>query len=265
MKIEKLNGKRVLVFSRIKSRHFISTSDFGDVKQALTREHSRLHEHLADRFGHDRIFFIQAQHGHLVEVMPYNLDDKSRRIFGDGAMYVFYKPEARPLSRRTKTFLPPIIACTTGDCPHLLIEAEKHYCRLVGLVHSGWKGSVANIVGQTIKKIKELGFSPAILTVGLWAGICGNCYEVNKPVRDALFAYPHAFRRGRDDGHWQLSLAAVIREQLRAAGVSEAQITESRFCSHCYKDEKGEPLFYSYRRLYQEKNEMRRNGLFIMA
>ncbi|HWV84281.1 MAG TPA: polyphenol oxidase family protein [Capillimicrobium sp.] len=113
-----------------------------------------------------------------------------------------------------------------ADCLPVAIAAPGG----VAMVHAGWRGLAAGILGRGVA---ALGDGPKAAAIGPGIGVC--CYEVGDEVRAAFSEHPGA-RRGR---HLDLKLAA--RRQLRAAGVEE--IADCDLCTACDPER-----FFSHRR-----------------
>jgi polyphenol oxidase len=103
----------------------------------------------------------------------------------------------------------------------------------VGMVHSGWRGTLAGITG---KAVRELGGAEGI-SACIGPGIRGCCYEVSEELAERF-----AGRFGEEvvSGR-RLSLPAAIRVDLERAGVGE--VHDLGLCSGCRPD-----LFYSHRK-----------------
>ena len=101
---------------------------------------------------------------------------------------------------------------TYADCyPIVLWDPEK---RVVGLVHSGWRGTLAGVATAAIGYMKEE-YGCRHIRAGIGPGICGRCYEVGEEVAgkfDARLVNP------APGGKWLLDLAAANRSQLESAG-----------------------------------------------
>lgn len=242
-------GKKIAVFTNhIQSPHFISTNDIGDVKNMLFKnETGELNTLFKDIFGTDILKTIDSQHGDGIVIVNGETPSvvKADSIF-----------EICPNNETGKN----ILALTTGDCPHILVEGSNKHFKIAGGAHSGWKGTALNIVGKSIAKIAEMGFPKKMLKVAVWPGICPNCYEVGHDVKKELRNYRGHIKQIRK-GKWSLDLAGIIKEQLLEAGISDNNIATASFCPHCYRDEEKKPLFYSYR----NGDKVARNGLFIMV
>ena len=136
----------------------------------------------------------------------------------------------------------PGVALTinTADCvPVLLADADR---RIIGAVHSGWRGTDACIVGRAVERMMELGADAGNIIAWIGPCICGDCYEVGEEVAARFERYPGAVIRGAGKPH--LSLPTVIASQLERAGVPSVNIHFSGFCSYSLTDR-----FFSARRL----------------
>jgi YfiH family protein len=123
-----------------------------------------------------------------------------------------------------------ILAVSVADCVPIFIA---HQSGLVGLLHSGWRGTVARIVDSGINAYGRLGIPPDELKIHLGPSICGRCYEVSADVREQLTGQP-ATRSGNVD------LRSLIAEHARELGVSD--ISVSAECTRCDNDR-----FFSHR------------------
>jgi YfiH family protein len=111
-----------------------------------------------------------------------------------------------------------------------------------GLVHAGWRGSVAHIVDKGIALMKaQFGSRPENLTAAIGPSIGACCYEVDRRVLEQAAGMEACFRPTWKD-HYQLDLWEMNRRELLAAGVPEKQILVARVCTACHHD-----LYFSYR------------------
>jgi YfiH family protein len=128
-----------------------------------------------------------------------------------------------------------------ADCvPILLYDAVVP---AVGLVHSGWQGTAANIAGQAVRvMVRQLGSRPADIWAGLGPAIGPCCYEVDAELaRRVAAACPGAASITRSVGpRLLLDLPGAVRAQLQAAGVRDVE--DSGVCTSCRVDE-----FFSHR------------------
>ena len=102
----------------------------------------------------------------------------------------------------------------------------------VGMLHAGWRGLAAGIVGEGVR---AFGAEPPLAAaIGPGAGPC--CYEAGQEVHAAFAHLGASVRRGS-----HADLKAIAAEQLREAGV---EVHDTGLCTIC-----GDPeLFFSHRR-----------------
>jgi hypothetical protein len=122
-----------------------------------------------------------------------------------------------------------LLTITVADCiPVYLAVPHKG---AIGLVHAGWRGTAAGVLGRCVELLKGRGFAKASdIVMHCGVGICGECYEVGSEV---------AVRFGLS-GSVQLDLRAVLAQQARDLGVQEVSI--SPWCSA-----EGRDRFFSHR------------------
>jgi hypothetical protein len=122
-----------------------------------------------------------------------------------------------------------LLTVTVADCiPVYLTVPHKG---AIALVHAGWRGTAAGVLGRCVELLKWRGFAKASdIVMHCGVGICGNCYEVGSEV---------AVRFGLS-GSVQLDLRAVLAQQARELGIEEVSV--SPWCSA-----EGRDRFFSHR------------------
>ena len=139
---------------------------------------------------------------------------------------------------------PNVVLCTQyADCvPLFFLDPVK---RVVGVSHSGWKGTVARIGAVTVERMcRDYGCRREDILAGIGPSIGPCCFEVDAPVYDA-FAPMDLFDDGcfRARGEkFDLNLWEINRRILKAAGLSDEQITVTDLCTRCHND-----VFWSHR------------------
>ncbi len=128
-----------------------------------------------------------------------------------------------------------------ADCvPIFVTDVEA---RVVGLLHAGWRGTVAEIQRLAVESLTEAGIPARDVLIGIGPAIGPCCYEVDEPVRAAIVHTVDASPLSpKDESHWWLDLHRANRILLERAGVLAEHIVEAPFCTGCRRD-----LFYSYR------------------
>jgi len=132
------------------------------------------------------------------------------------------------VTREAEMFL----AVTVADCfPVYFYDPVRG---AVGIAHAGWRGVVRGVVPETVRALSGIGCRPKNLRVVIGPGIRACHFVVGADVRPAFLRWEGAVReRRREDGRrWSVNLSAIIRAQLRAAGVPTRNIAEVRMCTY---------------------------------
>lgn len=124
-----------------------------------------------------------------------------------------------------------------ADCQSILLcDPGK---RVIANVHSGWRGSIGDIAGKTVRIMKEtFGCRGEDILAGI-APSLGPCCAEFIHYRSEI---PEAFWEYRvDDTHFDFW--RMTENQLQAEGLLAAHIETSGLCTRCRTD-----MFFSYRR-----------------
>lgn len=115
-----------------------------------------------------------------------------------------------------------LLAVSVADCvPVSIIDPER---QRIALLHGGWRGTAAGIVGRGVDRLGE--GSASRLHVHLGPAICGACYEVGPEVHEALGLAAPARNTPVD-------VRAVQAREAVDRGVPVAQVTVSEHCTRC--------------------------------
>ena len=136
------------------------------------------------------------------------------------------------------TNVPGLILVTYyADCVPLFFADPVH--RAVGLSHSGWRGTVSDIAGETVKIMRETyGTNPADLLGAIGPSICQDCYEVSEDVilefqkRYEPSLYPLLYTE-KPNGKYQLNLWEACRQNMLCAGLLPGHIQVTDLCTGC--------------------------------
>lgn len=108
----------------------------------------------------------------------------------------------------------------------------------LGLAHVGWRGSVAGILGATVRAMAEnFGSEPARLRAAISPAL-GECCAEFINYRRELPAWMHAFQVRPD----HFDFPAISVHQLSEAGLNPERICRANLCTRCRPD------YFSYRR-----------------
>lgn len=130
-----------------------------------------------------------------------------------------------------------LLMIQVADCqPIILIDPKKH---VLGMAHSGWKGSVQNILGKTVKKMVEaFGADPGHICAAIGPSLGPCCSYFTDPENELpARLHPYITTDKRVD-FWKVS-----HDQLTHEGVTLDHIVNAQICTFDHTDE-----FYSYRR-----------------
>lgn len=113
------------------------------------------------------------------------------------------------------------------------IGNKEKFPSVISLVHSGWRGSLKNIAGKTVRTMVEaFGVDPASIEVGVGPSIGPCCAEFTDAKRDfPEWALRYQVERSKRFDFWQMT-----RDQLRAEGVHDKAMEFCGICTVCHKD-----------------------------
>ena len=179
---------------------------------------------LKELFNFDEIIYLNQVHG--TKVYDYTALRDINNAEGDG------------LVTKVKNCA---IGVFTADCvPIIAIDEVKG---IICALHSGWKGTINNIVNEGIRVMKEnYGSNPADIKViiGPHNKVC--CYQVSEELINTFKEHSlfknHKINEGRN-----LNLQRCVELELIEAGVLNKNITSLNLCTYCSKDVE----LYSYR------------------
>lgn len=130
------------------------------------------------------------------------------------------------------TSLPGVaLVVHTADCvPVFLADAEAG---VVGIAHSGWKGTLGRIAALTVEAMAREGASPKSIRAAIGPSICCESYEVGPELavkfHDAGLGAFVASEYTRP----HIDLAAAVAFTLIGAGLSRENILLSGECTLC--------------------------------
>lgn len=131
-----------------------------------------------------------------------------------------------------------LLSVIAADCALVLLADPE--AGVVGACHSGWRGTVAGVVGQTVEAMRGLGARPARLLAYVGPCISTEAFEVGEEV--AAQFDPSAVARRPEWPRPHIDLRAELARQLDALGVRPERREMSTACTVGDADR-----FYSYR------------------
>ena len=195
-----------------------------DDRDAVTENRRRM----ADLLAAEHLMVPFQVHSNLVTVID--------RPWADGE-----RPQVDGIVTRTPGLA---IGVTGADCGMVLFADAQ--AGVVGACHSGWKGALDDVPGETVKAMVGLGARQDRIVAVLGPTIAQASYEVGPEFlarfleRDGKL--DRFFKPGVTPGHSQFDLPGLIGHRCRDAGVGLFE--DMRL--NTYADE---ARFYSYRRM----------------
>ncbi|MDY6824786.1 MAG: peptidoglycan editing factor PgeF [Thermodesulfobacteriota bacterium] len=201
----------------------------GDARENVVRNRAVV----TDCLGIHNTVFVKQVHGTTVLPVTGSTNIRAAETVEADAM-VTDRPDA-------------LLCIKLADCQAVLLYDPIR--RVIANIHSGWRGSIANIIRQTVTVMTDqFGCNPADMIAGIGPSLgpcCAEFINYKNEIPRPFWSYKDAENRF---DFWQIS-----RGQLQATGVPDANIETAGICTRCRSD-----LFFSYR---QEG----RTGRFLAA
>lgn len=197
----------------------------GDV--ILNVQHNR--KRIAKEMGMIPLIYLNQVHGDAIQVLKRDDNDLSER-FEPGADIYTADGVITDIGKLG-------LVIQVADCQSVMMyEPEK---KVIANVHSGWRGSVANIIGRAVDlMVSVFGCRPEIILAGVSPSLgpcCGEFRHYRDEIPRHLWPYKTEDRDNFD--FWRMS-----RDQLTAKGVKADHIETMELCTRCHAE-----VFYSYR------------------
>ena len=154
------------------------------------------------------------------------------------------------------TNVPGICLVTSyADCvPLYFVDPVR---KVIGLSHSGWRGTVGKIGKVTVEKMEEeFGCDPADILGAVGPSICQDCYEVSEDVIKKFREnydenlWPEIFYQ-KENGKYQLNLWKANESVFLESGILPEHIAVTNVCTHCNPD-----ILFSHRTTGNERGTL---------
>ncbi len=129
------------------------------------------------------------------------------------------------------------LATFYADCvPLFFVDPVK---KVIGLSHSGWKGTVGKIGKVTVEKMQKVyGSDPEDILAAVGPSICQSCYEVSEDViLEFQKAFEEKFHRElyyqKENGKYQLDLWRANELIFLEAGILQEHLSVTNICTCC--------------------------------
>ena len=122
-----------------------------------------------------------------------------------------------------------------ADCQGVILYDPVS--RVLGLVHSGWRGSVQNILGRTVTEMAAFGVQPANILAAISPSLGPCCAEFKNYQAELPPSFQNFMTAPNHFDFW-----AISRQQLTESGLKPQNVESAEICTKC------SPEFFSYRR-----------------
>ena len=136
------------------------------------------------------------------------------------------------------------IGVSTADCIPIIIYDPEHHAASV--VHSGWRGTVANIAGVAVTSMQmDYQSRPEVLRAVIGPGISMENFEVGDEVYEQFSGAGYPMDQiARKYEKWHIDLWHCCRLQLEDVGLKDDNIQTSGICTYAHSDD-----YFSARKL----------------
>lgn len=142
-----------------------------------------------------------------------------------------------------------------ADCvPLYFVDSVK---RVIGLSHSGWRGTVGKIGKETVRMMRQqFGSNPADILAAIGPSICMDCYEVSEDVilkfrENFAGVYWKDLFYKKENGKYQLDLWKANEIVFAEAGILPEHMVVTNVCTHCNSN-----LLYSHRAMGDKRGNL---------
>lgn len=137
--------------------------------------------------------------------------------------------------------IPVTLVVRVADCvPILLVDPDND---VIGVAHSGWRGTLGHITSTLVKSALSLGANASSMRVVIGPSICSSCYIVDEE-RATSFSKEFKNVAYYQNDHWHIDLGKAIKSDVTNAGIPNDHIDgDVTLCTFEQTDR-----FYSYRR-----------------
>lgn len=129
-----------------------------------------------------------------------------------------------------------VLVIQVADCQSVLLYDPSQH--VVANVHAGWRGSIRDVIGKTVRAMKDnFGSSSKDILAGVGPSLgpcCAEFVNYKTEIPEKFWSYK--------DGSDHFDFWSMSRDQLCDAGLSKNNIEFSHMCTRCETDR-----FFSYR------------------
>lgn len=149
-----------------------------------------------------------------------------------------------------------VLVTSFADCvPLFFVDPCK---RVIGLSHSGWRGTVGRIGQRTIQLMQQTyGCNPADIIAAIGPSICKDCYEVDQDVAEQFLEEFKDSRNAaqivekKEHDKFKLDLWKANETVLLDAGIRPENLSVTDICTCCNPD-----LLFSHRASHGKRGNL---------
>ena len=221
----------------------VSQGIYSSMNLSFTRgdEDAAVHENyrrLAEAVGFSAEDIVTSDQTHTANVRVITEEDRGNGIT---------KPRPYTDVDGMVTNVPGLVLATFyADCvPLYFVDPVK---KVIGLSHSGWRGTVGKIGKVTVETMcREFKSRPEDILAAVGPSICQDCYEVSEDViRQFQKNFPedcwNALFYQKENQKYQLNLWKANELIFYEAGILPEHIAVTNLCTHCNSE-----ILYSHR------------------
>lgn len=182
----------------------------------------------------DKVY--KAKQNHTDNILVLNNENKNKYLMWDKSQeeYDAYITNTPGIN----------ILVTTADCiPAILYDKVQN---VVAVVHSGWKGTLNEIVPKTLNRmIKEFNTNPVDVIVTFGPSIKECCFtteDITFVQQFQKISVDDTKYYVKKDKTYNINLEILIKLKLMKMGIQEKNIYSTGICTKCNEQD-----FYSYR------------------
>lgn len=153
----------------------------------------------------------------------------------------------------------PLVTLFADCVPLYFVDPVK---KVIGLSHSGWKGTLNKIGNRTVEVMHETyGCKPSDIVACVGPSICQDCYEVGEDVAERFIGQYSTSKINKilykkNSDKYQLNLWKANEISLLEAGIQPYNLALPDICTCCNKD-----ILFSHRGLQGKRGNL---GAFLM-
>lgn len=217
----------------------------GDKPEAVLENYRRMGE----LFGVDSSRFVTTDQTHTTNIRIVTKEDA-----GKGVTVSRDYTDIDGLITKEKGL---VLSCFTADCvPLYFVDPVRE---VIGVAHSGWRGTVAGMGACMVKRMREeFGCEAKDIRTAIGPSICQVCYEISEEVavqfQEGFWSAPEVkvfckeaydtglhptgelLMSGKAEGKYQLDLWLANYVVLRRAGILRSHISMTDICTNCNSD-----------------------------